>query len=322
MTGVTAVVPNWNGASLLPPMLASVRAQTHPFDRVVVVDNGSTDGSREVAAGHGAEVIALDRNHGFAVAVNRGISTTHTEWVTILNNDLTLEPDWLDKIMAAAGEGWFSVGKILDFQNHQTIDATFDLISRGACAWRAGTGFRDGVTWQRPRQVYLPPMTAVAVRRELFNRVGMLDEQFESYLEDVEFGLRCASKGYSGVYAPDAVAYHKGSATLGRWNPRTVRYIARNQVLLVAKHYPPDLLREFGWSLAVGQFLWGAVAFRHLRGLSWLAGKIEGLRLCREARTGGSPGVAEVIRQSESLLLSLQRELGADWYWRIYAALT
>ncbi len=320
--GVTAVIPNWNGASLLPGMLATVRAQTHAFDRVIVVDNGSTDGSREVAQGAGAGVITLDRNYGFAVAVNRGLAAAETQWVAILNNDLELEPKWLDSILTGVGDHWFAVGKILDQQNHQTIDATFDLISRGGCAWRAGTGRGDSEIWQHPRPVYLPPLTAALVRRELFNRVGMLDERFESYLEDVEFGLRCASNGYSGVYLPEAVAYHKGSATLGRWNPRTVRYIARNQVLLVAKHYPAELLREFGWAIAVGQLLWGAVAIRHLRGWSWLAGKIEGLRLCRKTRTTGSAGVAGVIRDSDAQLLSLQREVGSDWYWRIYAALT
>jgi len=321
-SGVTAVIPNWNGASILGGLLASTRAQTRPFDRVIVVDNGSGDNSRDVAQMTGAEVIALDRNFGFAVAVNRGIAVARTEWIAILNNDLELDREWLARILDGAGDSWFAVGKILSQQNHQTIDGTFDHLSRAACAWRAGAGRPDGEIWQHPRLVHFAPLTAALVRREVFNRVGMLDERFQSYLEDVEFGLRCASNGYNGVYLPEALAYHKGSATLGHWHPRTVRYISRNQVLLLAKHYPSELLREFGWAIAVGQLLWGAVAFRHLRGLSWLAGKWEGLRLYRETRTPGSLQVADVIRASESELLSLQREVGSDWYWRIYAALT
>ena len=152
----------------------------------------------------------------------------------------------------------------------------------------------------------------------------MLDERFESYLEDVEFGLRCASNGYSGVYVPDAVAYHKGSATLGRWNPRTVRQIARNQVLLLAKHYPAgsapgEWLGDCGRSTTLGR----AWRYGICGGWSWLAGKIEGLEvLYREARTAGSPGLGGVIRESEAELLSLQRETGSDWYWRVYVALT
>jgi GT2 family glycosyltransferase len=321
-SGVTAVIPNWNGSAMLAALLATVRAQTLSFDRVIVVDNGSDDDSREVARRAGAEVLALERNCGFAVAVNRGVTEVTSEWVAILNNDLELDPAWLAGIREAVADQWFGVGKILQQHNRQTIDGTFDLISRAACPWRSGAGRPDGPAWRHARPVHLPPLTAACLRRELFNRVGLLDEQFQSYLEDVDFGLRCASEGYSGVYVPGSVAYHKGSGTLGRWHPRTVRQIARNQVLLVAKHYPADLIREFGWAIAVGQLLWGALAFRHLRGWSWIAGKIEGLRLSRVVRTKGQPRVADVIRGSEAELLSLQRETGPDWYWRIYAALT
>ena len=89
----------------------------------------------------------------------------------------------------------------------------------------------------------MAPATAALFRADLFRRVGTFDATFESYLEDVDFGLRCALAGFSGAYVPDAVAYHWGSASLGPWNPEVVRLIARNQSYLVAKHYPPALRR-------------------------------------------------------------------------------
>ncbi len=104
-------------------------------------------------------------------------------------------------------------------------------------------------------------------------------------------GLRCAELGLSGWYVPDAIAYHAGSATLGRWHPDTARKMARNQLLLVAKHYPPDWIKRYGWSVFVAQILWGFVALRHGAFLGYLAGKMEGVRRfrgLRRAQKGGA----------------------------------
>ena len=94
---VAAVIPHWNRAALLRTLLENLKVQTRRFDEVVVVDNGSTDGSADLAEQAGARVIRLDRNYGFAVAVNRGIAATDADWVAILNNDVTLDPAWLER---------------------------------------------------------------------------------------------------------------------------------------------------------------------------------------------------------------------------------
>ncbi len=133
----------------------------------------------------------------------------------------------------------------------------------------------------------------------MFERVGFLDERFESYLEDVDFGLRCAEAGFGGLYVPEAVAYHQGSATLGRWHPDTVRRISRNQVLLVAKHYPPNWILRYGWPVFIAQALWGFIALRHGALLSYVAGKADGLRQFREARGKACARFPAIVEQSE-----------------------
>jgi GT2 family glycosyltransferase len=320
---VTAIIPNWNGREYLERLLASMAAQTKRFEHVLVVDNGSTDGSPGAAQRLGATVLWLDRNYGFAYAVNRGIERAATPLVAILNNDVELHPEWLIAITTelAASPAAFAAGKVLAADHPARIDGAFDLIAMSGCAWRAGSGRTDGPLWNERRKVLIAPMTAAVFNREIFDKVGTLDENFSSYLEDVDFGLRCGSKGYSGIYVPDAVAYHRGSATLGRWSPRTVRQIARNQVLLVAKHYGPQFRRECGWPIALGQLLWGLVALRHGRPLAWLAGKIEGLRDCRRYDGSVDGAVRNLIRGSERELLDLQRQSGFDLYWRVYFAL-
>jgi GT2 family glycosyltransferase len=330
MQHVAIVIPTWNRSALLALVLENLTQQTYPIDRVIVVDNGSTDDSSAVATRTGAQVISLAANAGFAAAVNRGIrEAAGTEWVCILNNDVTLEPDWLARIMAKLDEGkaWFATGKLLDARARERIDGSFDAVCRGGCAWRCGHGRLDSPLWNQPRTIQLAPLTATVFRAAVFDRVGLLDERFESYLEDVDFGLRCAEAGLGGLYVPEAIAYHQGSATLGRWHGDTVRKIARNQLLLVAKHYPQNWVLRYGWPVFVAQALWGIVALRHGAPVSYLAGKVEGLRQFREARGKLCASIPAgtffaILEQSEKEIREIQQSTGFDLYWRLYFALT
>jgi GT2 family glycosyltransferase len=318
---VAAVIPTWNRRDLLATLLRNLAEQARPFDEIIVVDNGSSDDSAELAAGAGARVLKMGRNLGFAAAVNRGIEATDAEWIAILNNDVTLEPDWLTKLLdgAAQEDIWFATGKILQDANHQLVDGTFDEISRGGCASRCGSGKPDGPVWNQAQRIRVAPMTAAIFRRQLFADLGDLDETFGSYMEDVDFGLRCAVAGRGGVFVPSAVAYHRGSATLGEWNYDTAWRIARNQVLLSAKHFHG----QAWWPIVAGQLLWGMVALRHGCGSAFVRGKIAGIR---EARRLTRPStneytrkvLAEVLESSEANILALARETGFDTYWRVY----
>jgi GT2 family glycosyltransferase len=322
MTSVAAVIPHWNRRDLLSEALASMADQTRPFDEILVVDNGSTDDSETVAAAAGAQFLKLGRNLGFAAAVNHGIRHSRADWIAILNNDVTLQPAWLREILRAAEtQGvWFACGKVLAQSDQTRIDASFDEISRAACAWRCGSGKPDGPAWNAQRSIRIAPMTAALFRRELFDEIGLLDESFESYLEDVDFGLRCALKGRQGVYVPDAVAYHRGSATLGAWNSDTVRLLSRNQVLLAGKHYAG----QPRFPILAGQLLWGLVALRHGQGWAYLNGKVVGCRVARSQTTDktGHPRLREILEESEQTIFELQQQTGFDLYWRTYFCLS
>ena len=319
---VSVVIPNWNGRRFLEPLFADLRNQTLPPVEIIVVDNGSTDGSQAWARDNDARVIELQTNFGFARAVNEGVRVAHSDVVVILNNDLRLDRRWMEQIISGLGTASFAVGKVLSLAEPDRIDGTFDAICCGGTAWRCGAGSLDGPVWAEPRTIAIPPFTAICLRREDFLRIGGLDETFGSYLEDVDFGLRSASKRHTGRYVPAAVSWHAGSATLGRWHARTVRQIARNQVFLVARHYTKDMMRQYGWKIAVAHLLWGGVALRHGRGFAWLSGKWEGIRRCRQMRCQPGLSLAEVLRESEDEMRALQSATGQDLYWRLYFALT
>jgi len=326
--GVSIIVPVWNGRALVELLIASLKAQTHPIAEILIVDNGSEDGAPEAAERLGARVIPMGTNAGFSRAVNRGIQEAKTGWLAVVNSDVELAPDWLAHLMRAAEppDIWFAAGKILSAARRERIDGTWDALCRGGCACRLGHGRPDGPEFSAACTIWFAPGTASLFRAELFRRVGLFDEGFESYLEDVEFGLRCACLHYPGRYAPDAVAYHVGSAALGAWHPGIVRRIARNQVLLVAKYYRAGILCRFAWPIVVSQALWGLVALRHGAFFSFVRGKLEGFARLGTARQNfhriESHRLAEILRESEREIWRVQRRTGLDWYWRVYFLLT
>ena len=334
---ITAVVPVWNGRDLLARLLASLAAQTTPAAEVLVVDNGSHDGAPALACQRGARVIPMGRNAGFAAAVNRGIREARGEWIAVLNSDVELAPDYFEKLLAAGAP--FATGKILQPAQplidammidstmiDPMIDATFDALCRGGTAWRAGSGRPDGPIFSQELAIASPPWTAVLVRADVFERVGLLEETFESYLEDVDFGMRCAALHIQGRYVPTALARHWGSATLGRWHPETVRRIARNQLLLLARHYPSRVMLRWWWPILVAQLLWGGVALRHGTGFAWLRGKWQGISGFAAAR-GTCRGIdADFLKkwlpENERRIREIQQATGFDSYWKLYFFLT
>ena len=323
---LAVVIPVWNGRPLLEKLLASLQRQTLHPNELLVVDNGSSDGAPEAARAFGARVISMGRNAGFAPAVNCGIHhfrQARVDWIAVLNSDVELAPNYFELLTAATG--WFATGKILAAAAPHPIDGSFDLVSRAGAAWRAGHGRADGPIWSLRQRIWAAPWTAAVFRTELFDRTGLLDERFESYLEDVDFGLRCAMRGLAGEYLPQATAWHHGSASLGRWHPETVRRIARNQVWLLARHYSNRDLARCCWPAIVGQLLWGLTALRHGAGFAWLRGKWEGLRGFAKMRPDPAifhPGLLQHLRANELQIRELQRASGSDFYWRLYFLLT
>ncbi|MFN7997109.1 MAG: glycosyltransferase family 2 protein [Bryobacteraceae bacterium] len=321
---MSVVVPVWNRRDLLERFLCTLRLQTFPIGEVLVVDDGSSDGSADLAESLGARAIRMQTHGGFAKAVNRGIREARSPLIAVVNNDVEMDPEWLAELAKAMEEGvWFATGKILQPGSPERIDVTYDAICRGGTAWRVGNGRPDGPLFREPRIIGWVPFTAALFRAELFDNIGLLDERFESYLEDVDFGLRCALAGFRGRYVPSATARHLGSATLGRWHTEVTRRISRNQVFLVAKHYPRRLFFRYLWPILVAQSLWGMVALRHGAGWAWLRGKAEGLRRLSDFRNGSqSADVGTILSDSEHEIRRLQKASGSDYYWSLYFLLT
>ena len=310
---LSAVIPVWNGREYLAKLLDTIASQTLPFDEVIVIDNGSADGAGELAAERGAKVVRFAKNLGFAVAVNRGMAESRGELAAVLNSDVELTPDWARVLVetVSADSVYFATGQILSSGNTGTIDGAWDLVSEAGMPWRAGNGAPAGhPAFSQNRRIKLASFTAILLRRELWDRAGPLDERFESYLEDVDFGMRCSGRGFSGIYAPKAMCFHHGSAALGRWSGESVRLMSRNQVFLVRKHLHPHW-----WNLLIGQGLWGLLAIRNGAGWAWFRGKVEALRKVHRIEPG------KRFESQDNEIFALQAEIGFDRYWKWYRRL-
>lgn len=313
------MIPAWNQAHLLDQLLQTIACQTKRPERVIVVDNASRDDTAEVARQFGAEVVRMDRNLGFAAAVNRGIVESHTDWVALLNTDVELAPDWLEHIEGAARTAGasYAAGKLYMFSDRDRIDGTWDLIACSGCATRAGFGERDGPPFESERRVALIPATAAIYRKDLFARVGPFAEVYESYLEDVDFSLRAACAGELGLYVPSATAWHHGQGSSGKWSARVTGLNARNQALIVRRLFPETLKRQFRRKIFVGQTLWGLVAACHGRALSWLTGRIRG-NTCAVAVSPLDETALRALLIAQENEIRTMRRSGSALYWRLY----
>jgi GT2 family glycosyltransferase len=323
MSLVSIIIPSWNRVDLLTCVLKTVGEQTYARREVIVVDNGSSDGSGAVASAAGANFLRLEENRGFAEAVNLGIRAATGDWLLILNNDVTLQSDYIERLMESASlEGCdFATGKILMADAPGTLEGSFDLVSRGGYAWRCGYGRPDAPVWSEPRRIRWAPMTASLFHRRVFDFLGLLDVTYRSYYEDVDFGLRCAKAGFWGRYVPSAVVYHVGSATLGKRSARVYFWSARNQLVLLAKHYDAASAWRAAWPILTGQLLALLAGAKHGHFLASLAGKVAAIGPAARAflakKTGG-PEAYRVLDESEGEIKALQESLGFDLYWRLY----
>ncbi len=266
------VVVTWNRRSLLRSCLQSLTRQNlnQPFE-VVVVDNGSDDGSPEmVLQEYGkstkfrVQLIRNPENRGFCAANNQGFAASDTEFVALLNNDAEAEADWLEKLVTAF-DGRPDVGmaasKILVHEDPRRIDKAGHLIYPDGQNRGRGSGELDEGQYDRVEEILWPDGCAAMYRRAMLDQIGGFDEDFFAYADDAELGLRARIAGWKCLYIPDAVVRHHRGATLGLRSSRRLELIERNRLLLAAKLFPWSLLWLNGvyYGIRLGAGVWAAI---------------------------------------------------------------
>jgi GT2 family glycosyltransferase len=243
---ISVVVVTWNRKELLRACLCSLAGQKNVDFETIVVDNGSSDGSAEMAESEfGARVIRNQENRGFCAANNQGIAAARGQFVALLNNDAEAEADWLAELRRACAsrpEVGMAASKVLVWEDPARIDKAGHLMFPDGQNRGRGSGALDRGQFDREEEVLWPDGCAAMYRKSMLEEIGGFDEDFFAYGDDAELGLRARIAGWLCLYAPGAVVRHHRGSTLGKDSGWRLQLIERNRVLLAVKLFPWSLL--------------------------------------------------------------------------------
>ncbi|HEV8413941.1 MAG TPA: glycosyltransferase family 2 protein, partial [Bryobacteraceae bacterium] len=307
------VVVNWNRKELLQACLTSLSRQTHGSFEVVVVDNGSRDGSPELVEEMAKtypvplKLTVNSTNMGFCAANNQGMFSTDAEMVALLNNDAEAEPGWLaalERVIREAEDIGMAASKVLVWEDPTRIDKCGHLMFPDGQNRGRGSGQTDHGQFDRTEEVLWPDGCAAMYRRAMLEDVGGFDEDFFAYADDAELGLRARWAGWRCLYTSDAVVRHHRGATLGLGSARRLTLIERNRILLAVKLFPWSLLWANGAFLLarIVAGMWAAVRNRgELRHYPGMGGKFTAATALLRGMAEAFPRIPATLRKRRAL---------------------
>jgi GT2 family glycosyltransferase len=274
---VAVVIPNWNGAHDLHLCLDSLLQQTL-LPHIIVADNGSTDNSLALLKDSykTVEVIKLHKNHGFAGGVNPGIKKTIAdgyEYIALLNNDAVANKHWVKHLSHFLDENskvGIVTSKIYD-QHKKLLDSTGDIYTVWGLAFPRGRGEPANDKYDKHTKIFGASGGASLYRAEMFNEVGLFDEDFFAYYEDVDISFRAQLAGWEIAYEPNAIVYHQIGATSSKIKDFAIYQTLKNYPQLLWKNVPLKLMPRIFPRFVIAYFMiWGRAI---LRGKIWASTK-------------------------------------------------
>ena len=250
---VSIIIPNWNGREILRACVESCLSQDYGSFEVIVIDNGSLDGSTDldILVSSRVRVIQLDQNVGFGRAVNIGMRHSQAEYVFLLNNDTTVAPDALVQLVLVADakrQYDFFAPSILDWNAPDTLYAASVMFSRRGYGNRSQRHTISANPLER--EVFGFCGAAVLIRKAAIDDVGDFNEHFFLMAEDVELSYRLQLRGHQGLFVPHSRVSHRGSATLRKIFPVVVEQSIRNAIIVLFTCVPASHLRRI-WAGSV-----------------------------------------------------------------------
>jgi GT2 family glycosyltransferase len=271
MKKIFVVIPNWNGADLIAECLESLQKQSLKSE-IVVVDNGSVDESVSIIQAHFPDVhlVRLPENTGFSGGVNTGIEyamSQNADAIALFNNDAVAEKSWLAelvRVMDENPEAGIITCKLIRADGLH-LDSTGESYSVWGMPFPRGRNQKDKGQYDEQEAVFGATGGASLYRASMLREIGLFDQRFFAYYEDVDISFRAQLAGWKVVYTPTAVAYHHVSATSSKLGSFTRYHATKNFYLLYIKNMPGILFWKYlprfvlqGCRLAASSFLRGS----------------------------------------------------------------
>lgn len=270
----SVIIPNWNGKHLLDDCLQSLKKQTFKEIEVIVVDNGSTDGSVSFLENKypWVKIVAFDKNYGFAKAINKGVLESSGEYVIFLNNDTAVDKKWVQELVKCISKhkDMFSINpKILNFFDHQKIDGVGIEINEVGQARSIGWEQQDTGQFNKEMEIFGATGGAALFRKDIFLKAGMFDENYFMYSEEVDLAFRAQFLGYKSFYCPKAVVYHKHKAS-SKKRPQHLEYWQfKNMTQTIIKDFPNSILvKNWRW-LKIVLIHFNTILYQLKNGFFW-----------------------------------------------------
>jgi len=283
---VTVIIVNWNGRLLLDECLKNLQKQAYSQFSVILVDNGSQDGSVDFVKTNypNIRLIELSQNLGFAVANNLAIQTILTEYVALLNNDAVPDTMWLANLVTALDthpEAGFAASKMLFHHQPDIIDRVGDAYTKAGTALLRGRGL-NADHFNRLEWVFGACAGAALYRMSMIKDIGLFNENYFLLYEDVDLSFRAQLKGYKCIFVPLAIVFHKGSHSIVHDSPMSIYYSHRNLEWVYIQNMPARLILR----TILAHILYNIAAFGYFvlcrRGADYLRAKRDALKGFRE----------------------------------------
>jgi GT2 family glycosyltransferase len=254
---ISVVILNWNGLDCIIDCVESVEKTAYKNIEIIVVDNASTDNSPHIIKKQFPRVrlLKLDENMGYAAGNNRGFHDARGAFIATLNNDVIVEPDWLDQPLEFLEQDE-TVGIIacrqMKYDDRETIDCLYGYPLRSLLFQPMGSGkkYSSHHLYAQPGYVLGAGGASAIYRKKLLDELGGFDERYFSYHEESDLCMRAFLTGWKCMYAPCAVVYHRGSFSYGKIKKQMAFYHERNRIWFMYKFYPSlHILKNALWIL-------------------------------------------------------------------------
>jgi GT2 family glycosyltransferase len=274
---ISIIILNWNGRRFIENCLNSVRETTYPNIEIIVVDNGSTDGSDKIVENKFTDVrlIRTNNNLGFAAGNNVGIDMSEGDYIILLNYDTYVDPNWISELLNIATDDPLVgiAGCKIYFSDTNIIQHAGARIEEDGRCCHYGYNEEDKGSYDYIRDVDYVTGAAILISRACLQKVGPLDPIYFMYYEEVEWAIKAKKLGFRVVYVPKAIIHHYENAGLGGKTERYHKLNTRNRYRFLIKNYGTsrfvycfadeiynrifkDICYAEKWQIIIKMFLW------------------------------------------------------------------